>query len=147
LRGVIKGAPLRILAIDYGKTRVGIAITDPLGVISQPLVTLKYRNDKSLVERLKYLVKQNNVGTVLVGNPLSMQGKPTAMSQTIERFVTKLRRVLKVEVKLWDERMTSKYAQMLQKEMGIKNYREKTDQIAACIILDEYLKTQSHCSA
>lgn len=138
---------MRVLAVDYGKARVGIAITDPLGVISQPLVTLKYKSDKAIVIRLKYLVQKNEVGLILVGHPVSMRGEATTMSLQVEKFVLKLRRALDIEVKLWDERLTSKYAHSILKEMGLGRDIKRVDQIAACIMLDEYLKSQTHCSA
>ena len=138
---------MRIMAVDYGKARVGVAITDPLGIISQPLETIPYLSDRDLIRRLKYLVRENNVGVVLVGNPLSMTGGATEISEQVQRFVKRLQKRLKIKVKLWDERLTSKYAQTRMKEVGIPKTPGKLDQVAACIMLDEFLKSQAHCSA
>jgi len=137
---------MRILAVDYGKVRVGVAMTDPLGVISQPLETLTNRSDKAVIQRLKYLVRENGVQLVLVGNPMSMNGGKTEMSDHVERFVKRLRKILEIKVRLWDERLTSKYAQTRLKELGIGKNQKKLDQIAACIILDEYLVSRKQCS-
>lgn len=134
------------MAVDYGKKRVGIAITDPLGVISQPLETITYTAEREMIKRLKCLVHDNDVGIVLVGNPLSMSGGATAMSEQVQRFVKKLQKILTVDVKLWDERLTSKYARTRMKEAGIRKIAEKCDQVAACIMLDEYLTTRMHYS-
>ncbi len=138
---------MRIMAVDYGKTRVGVAISDPLCVISQPLLTLKVRSDRELIKRLKYIVIENDVGLILIGNPLSHEGKSTKMSDEIARFLKKLKRSIDIEVKLWDERFTSKFALNILKEMGLQVQKDKTDQIAASLILEEYLKAQSTRSA
>jgi putative Holliday junction resolvase len=138
---------MRILAVDYGKARVGVAITDPLGLISQPLETFANRSQKEVIKRLKYLVQNNDVRIILVGNPLSMNGGSTPMSQHIEKFVARLRKTLTIEVKLWDERLTSKLARNRLKELGLHKDQKRIDQIAACIMLDEYLTSRTHCSA
>lgn len=137
---------MRILAVDYGKARVGIAITDPLGVISQPLETFSNTSDKAVIRRLKYLVEENSVHLVLIGNPLSLNGGKTAMSDHIECFAERMRKALAIKVVLWDERFTSKYAQIRLQEMGIQKGNKKLDQIAACILLDEYLNTRTQCT-
>jgi putative Holliday junction resolvase len=131
------------MAIDYGTRRVGIALTDPLCLISQPLVTLTVTSHHELIKRLKFIIEERNVGLVLVGNPLSHRGTATTMSHEIHRFVEKLRKALGIEVKLWDERFTSAYAAVTMKERGISKSKKSLDQVAACIMLDEYLKSHS----
>lgn len=137
---------MRIMALDYGERRVGVAISDPLRVIAQPLVTLKTSPHKKLFERLKFIIKQYDVELVLVGNPLSHHGTATRMSDKIKDFVIELERTTGVNVQLWDERFTSSYAATLMKEKGIRKQKEKLDQVAACILLDEFLKSEA-CSA
>lgn len=133
---------MRIMAIDYGQRKVGIAMSDELGVISQPLMTLRAKSQKEFIKRLKFIVKENNVGLILVGNPLSHSGKSTPISEEILRFVKVLEKSIAVEVKLWDERFTSRYASRILKEKGIKQ-KGNIDQIAASLMLEEYLKTQA----
>lgn len=133
---------MRIMAIDYGQRKVGIAMSDELGVISQPLMTLRAKPQKEFIKRLKFIVKENNVGLILVGNPLSHSGKSTPISEEILRFVEVLEKSIAVEVKLWDERFTSRYASRILKEKGIKQ-KGNIDQIAASLMLEEYLKTQA----
>jgi putative Holliday junction resolvase len=82
------------------------------------------------------------VGLIILGNPLSLQGKPTEMSNRIERFLKKLRRSIDVEVVLWDERYVSKYAMNRMRSLGISGKKEEIDRIAAAIILDEYLESK-----
>jgi putative Holliday junction resolvase len=131
------------MAIDYGKKRVGIAITDPLGIISQPFLTIEMKSPKELIKRLKFIVQENDVGLILVGNPLSHNGNSTNMSQEVLAFVKRLRKAVTVEVKLWDERFTSRYAENILKDVGLKKKNMQIDQIAASLILDEYIKSQS----
>jgi putative Holliday junction resolvase len=134
---------MRIMAIDYGKKRVGIAITDPLGVISQPFLTLEMKSQKDLIKRLKFIVSENSISLILLGNPISNKGKATKMSKEVTKFKEKLEKSLNIEVKLWDERFTSRYAINILKDIGLSEKNANVDQIVASIILDEYLKSQS----
>lgn len=130
------------MAVDYGKKRVGVAITDPLGTISLPLSTMAPKSDSDLIERLKCIIEENGVGLIIVGNPLSMKGEPTEMSHTVERFVKKLKKRIDVEVVLWDERYISRLAVTHLKSLGISSKKEDIDRVAASIILDEYLESK-----
>ncbi len=136
---------MRIMAIDYGQKKVGIAMSDELGVISQPLMTLRAKSQKEFIKRLKFIIKEYNVGLVLIGNPLSHSGESTPISQKIHGFVKDLEKSIAVEVKLWDERFTSRYASRILKEKGLQQ-KGKIDQIAASLMLEEYLKTHSESS-
>lgn len=130
------------MAIDYGRKRVGVAITDPLCTIAQPLMTIRHKSDFDLIKRLKCLAVENDVGLILIGNPLSMKGEPTEMSQEIGRFVKRLKRLIDIEVKLWDERHVSKYAVNKLKGMGLGSKKEVIDRVAASIILEEFLESK-----
>ncbi len=134
---------MRIMAIDYGKKRVGIALTDPFCAIAQPLLTLRIKSQKDLINRLKFIVEENGVRLILIGNPISHRGGSTDMSQEVLNFVNKLKKTLPVEVKLWDERFTSRYATNIAKDIGLRRKDVKLDQIAASLMLDEYLKSQN----
>jgi putative Holliday junction resolvase len=132
------------MALDYGERRVGVAISDPLRIIAQPLVTLTTSPRKTFLKRLKFIIKQYDVELVLVGNPLAHDGTGTQMSKKIRDFVTELERTTSVTVRLWDERFTSSYATKLMKEKGIAKQKEKRDQVAACIMLDEFLRSEKY---
>lgn len=127
------------MAIDYGQKRVGVAITDPLCTIPQPLLTIKPKSVVDLIERLKCLAKENNVGLIIVGNPISMRGEATAISRQIERFVERLKHELDIEVEKWDERYLSKYAVSKFKEAGLSMKKGDIDRVAASLMLEEYL--------
>ena len=130
------------MAIDYGSKRVGVAMTDALCTISQPLLTIEPKSDSDLIKRLKCIAQENEVGLIILGNPLSLRGEPTAMSDRIERFLKKLRRSIDIEVVLWDERYVSKYAVNRMRSLGITGKKEEIDRVAAAIILDEYLESK-----
>jgi len=131
---------MKIMAIDYGKARVGVAMTDPLGVIAQPVSTIRVKSQNDLIKKLKYFIAQNDVKLVLIGNPISLRGGATEMSDEVLRFMKHLRKAVKVEVKLWDERYTSQYAAHILKGLKLKKIKIKQDQIAASIILEDYLR-------
>lgn len=132
---------MKIMAIDYGKSRVGIAITDPLGIIAQPFLTIPVKSKGKLIKRLKFLIRENNIAFVLIGNPISNKGQATPMSKEVTEFARRLKKAINIEVKLWDERYTSQYAAAILKETGAKRVLEKIDQVAASIMLEEYLKS------
>jgi putative Holliday junction resolvase len=136
---------MRIMAVDYGLRRVGIAVSDPQGTISQPLSTLKVMSRRQVIERLSSLIKDLEIGHVIVGYPCALDGAPTEMTKKIKQFVGQLKKKVDVGIELWDERLTSKYAQTTCKEMGIRRQKSRIDQVAACIMLDEYLSTKKRC--
>ena len=137
---------MRVMAIDYGKKRVGIALSDPLGVISQPLTTIKVKSQKALFGQILEIIQQSDVGLVIIGNPLSHKGEATKMSEQISRFMKQLKKMTDIEIKLWDERFTSQYAMNLMKEIKVKKQKDLVDQVAASIMLDEYLRSCSTCT-
>ncbi|MGD8979151.1 MAG: Holliday junction resolvase RuvX [candidate division WOR-3 bacterium] len=133
---------MRIMAIDYGLKRVGVAITDPQGTIAQPLLTIRPKSDFDLIKRLKCIAEENEVGVIVLGNPISLKGEPTEMSKRIERFCRKLRKSVEIEVVMWDERYISKYAVNRMRNFGISGKKEEIDRIAAAIMLEEYLASK-----
>ncbi len=132
------------MAVDYGKVRIGIALTDPLGVIAQPYLTISYKSRHDLIKRLKFISEQNNVGLILVGNPICLNGQENEISEEIKIFARLLEKSLKIKVQLWDERFTSKYAAKILREHGIK--KENLDEISASIMLEEYLSKNTEPS-
>src|ERR1051326_2839868 len=98
----------RILLIDFGTKRLGLAISDPLGITAQGLPTRERTSLDGDLEYLERLVAEHSVQRVIVGNPLSQTGSETEMSQRALLFAGKLRKRLPCEVELWDERMTDR---------------------------------------
>jgi len=137
---------MRVMAIDYGKSRVGIALSDPLGVIAQPLTSIKVKSQKELFRQILKIIQESDVGLIIIGNPLSHKGEATEMSDEISRFIKRLKKRINTEIKLWDERFTSQYAMNILKAMKVKKQKDLVDQVAASIMLDEYLRSCSTCT-
>ena len=132
----------RLLGVDYGLARVGIALSDPLGITAQPLTTLHRRGDKQICREIAQLVEQREVVEVIVGIPLEMSGDRGPAAELVERFVARLKNYLTVPVTLWDERLTSVTAERDLSEAGVKWRRRKKilDQVAAAIMLQVVLE-------
>ncbi len=128
--------------MDYGEKRIGIAISDPLGVVAQPLETIQTNSQAELIKILKNLITDNQINLLLIGNPLDHKGEPTPMSRKISGFIDAFKKECTVEIKLWDERFTSRLAERSLREHGIKARKKGVDSIAASIILSEFLSTQ-----
>lgn len=131
----------RILALDLGSKRIGLAVSDPLGVTAQGLPTLKRTNRRADLVRLRELVDAYGVERVVVGHPLHLKGYASARAEEAERFAEWLRRDLRLPVELFDERLTTVEAERLLREAGAsrRQRREAADQIAAQLILQTYL--------
>ncbi|OGC41107.1 hypothetical protein A2Y85_07050 [candidate division WOR-3 bacterium RBG_13_43_14] len=132
---------MRIMAMDYGERRIGVAVSDPLGIIAQPLDTIEIKTQRELIKILKGLIVENQVSLLLIGNPIDHKGNPTRMSQQINEFVSALQKECTVEIRLWDERFTSRLAVRSMQDYGIKPGKKDIDAIAASIMLSEYLAT------
>ena len=131
----------RILALDLGSKRIGLAVSDPLGVTAQGLPTLKRTNRRATMERLRELTDAYQVERIVVGHPLHMKGYASSRAEEAERFAEWLRRDLRLTVELFDERLTSAEAERLMREAGAsrRERREAADKIAAQLILQTYL--------
>ena len=135
----------RILAIDYGDVRVGLAISDLTQTIAQSFKTLLYTDSNNLLNQLDNIVKENNIGLIVVGIPYNMKGEDTQQTSKVRKFISLIQDNLMIEIKLIDERLTSLEAEKIMHKMNIKTGSNKTkiDKIAASIILQEYLQTIS----
>jgi putative Holliday junction resolvase len=132
----------RILAIDMGEKRVGLAISDPMGIIAQPFKTIYRLGDDQLIRDLKKIVSEKAVECIVFGVPYKLSGKKTKMSLEIETFAERLMDESSIPVVFEDERLTTRMAEMSLHMMGKKvgQSRDKIDQIAAAHILQSYLK-------
>lgn len=134
----------RILAIDYGKRRTGLAVTDELQLIAGGLTTV---DTKVLIEYLLDYVKREPVERIIVGLPKQMNNQPSENMVRIEPFVNRLRKLVDIPVEYYDERFTSVLAQRAILESGMKkqvrrNNKELIDEISATIILQSYMESQ-----
>jgi len=133
----------RVLAIDYGRRRIGLAISDEWGLTARPLTTLARTNRRSDLRRLRELCREQGVAQVVVGCPLTLAGQVGPMAQEVTRFAARLQRELGIPVDLQDERLTSWEAeQMAQQTRPSGLQRQPLDHVAAAIVLREYLERQ-----
>ena len=129
----------RTLGIDYGDTRIGIAVSDPLKIISKPLRTLK-NNDNFLAE-LQNIIKEKNVNAIVVGYPIGMKGQVTKQTEKVNSFIELLRENINIKIVKVDERLSSVSASNSLIQQGIKtgHNKELIDDTSAAIILQEFL--------
>jgi len=133
-----ENAPTRVLAIDYGRRRMGLALSDELRVTAQPLMTLVRTNRPNDIHRLRQLCRERGVAQVVVGCPLAMSGEAGAMAEEVSRFAARLQKELGIPVDLQDERLTSWEAEQIAAE--VKRKHSPLDDVAAAIVLREYLE-------
>ena len=132
---------MRILAIDYGQKRTGIAVTDELQIIASGLTTVP---SETVLDFLKDYFSKENVQKVLIGEPKQMNGQPSQSTAIIEQFVTHFKKQFpQIEIIRVDERFTSKMAQRTMIDSGLKKNQRKNkallDEISATIMLQDYL--------
>ncbi len=136
------GQPARILALDFGSKSIGLAVTDELGLTAQGLPTLRRSNKRNDLDHLRRVIRQYGVRELVMGLPLRMSGSEGIQAEKVQAFAEELRRKFKLQVHLFDERLTSVEANRLLREtdMSIKRRAEVVDQLAAVLILQSFLE-------
>ena len=134
---------MRILGIDYGDSRVGIAITDPLGFTAQGLETISHNgNDKILLKRLDEILEEYPVEIIVVGMPFNMNGTKTIRAEVTEKFIHKLKcKYNKIRIETIDERLTTVAAHRTMNFLDVNKSKKKgiVDTISAVYILEMYI--------
>ncbi len=132
---------MRILSVDYGDVRTGLAISDLLGLIASPLPTFKTRSMRSAIDYIADVARENEVDRIVVGLPLNMDGSEGERARKTRAFARVLERVCAVPVILEDERLTSVEAENILIEGNVKRDKRKQllDSMAARLILQSYL--------
>ncbi len=136
----------RILAIDFGLKRLGLAVSDELGMTAQGLPTLERRSREEDLRAIQQVVVEYSVETVVVGLPLGLHGGETAMSRRVVGFGEELRHRLACPVEFWDERLTSIEAGRLLRASGIspRKRQKAADRVAAALLLQNYLDARAN---
>jgi putative Holliday junction resolvase len=131
----------RILALDLGKKRIGLAISDPLGITAQGMPNLNRTNKRSDLDALEQLIREREVGLILLGNPINMRGAEGRQSVWVREFAGALEARTRLPVKLWDERLTSVEAGRVLRSSGISIEKRAAavDRLSAVILLQSYL--------
>jgi putative Holliday junction resolvase len=132
---------MRILALDPGTKRIGVAISDPLKMIASPLENIDAEPFAAFLVRLKELIREKEVELILVGMPRNMDGTYGESAAKVREFVTVLKETITVPVQTWDERLTSAQANRILKEGGVRgsDRKGKVDPMAAALLLRGYL--------
>lgn len=138
----------RVLGLDVGSRRIGIAVSDPLGITAQGLETLQRKNKRQDFERLGQIVRQYEVKEIVVGLPLRMSGAEGTQAEKMQDFAQELRKRFKLPVHLWDERLTSAEANRLLREtdLSIEKRGKAVDRMAAVLILQGWMESRSRTS-
>jgi len=136
---------VRILAIDPGARRLGLAISDPSETIASPLGVIERSAWKADLQRLRKIVEDSAVGEIVVGRPLTMRGEVGAEAREAERFAARLRAALSVPVVEVDERFSTVAAERAMRDAGSRaaQRRARRDAVAAALILQPYLDRRS----
>ncbi len=135
----------RALGIDLGEARIGVAVSDELGMLAHPLETIVVKECADPLARVAQLAKEKDVSDVIIGMPKNMDGTTGAAAEKARAFADKLREKVECTVRLWDERLTTVAAQRALHEAGrnVKQSRAVIDQVAAQMILQGWLDAQA----
>lgn len=141
-----EGCASRILGLDVGTKRIGIAVSDPLGITAQGLETLQRRNKREDLAALERIIREYRVGEIVIGLPLRMSGAEGTQSEKMLVFAEEVRKRFGLPVHLWDERLTSAEANRLLREtdLSIEKRAKAVDRMAAVLILQGWLEHRSH---
>lgn len=134
----------RILSIDYGEKRIGLAISDQNKIIAQNFKTLKYKNLEKLIEEISNIAEEFSIEKIVIGNPIGSSGSPTQESKKVEEFAQILKKEMGIDIELFDERFSTKLAERILRISKKKPSRKEglKDKIAASIILQDYLDSK-----
>jgi putative holliday junction resolvase len=135
---------MRILAIDHGTKRMGIALSDELGMTAQPLEFIPAEPFSDFIDRLKELIREKQVEQILVGMPRNMDGSYGPAAMKVREFVAVLKEIIPIPISTWDERLTSAQANrfLIQADVRRRDRKEKVDKAAAAILLQSYLDSR-----
>ena len=136
---------MRVLAIDHGTKRMGIALSDPSGIVATPLEYVPAEPFAGFLARLKELIREKEVALILIGMPRNMDGSYGPAAAKVQEFVAVLKENIAVTIRTWDERLTSAKATRfrLPADVRRKDRKEKVDKAAAAILLQSFLDSRA----
>jgi len=139
---------MRVMALDHGTKRIGLALSDPTATIGQPLGYWPAAPFSAFLDRLKTLIREKEVSMILVGMPRNMDGSYGPAAAKVREFLAAVSASVTVPVKTWDERLTSVQANRLLIEGGVRRdkRKHKVDSLAAAVLLQSYLDAQENQS-
>ncbi|MCZ7635614.1 MAG: Holliday junction resolvase RuvX [Verrucomicrobia bacterium] len=136
---------MRVLALDHGTVRIGVAISDELGMIATPLEFIPAEPFAAFLDRLKALLREKEVELILVGMPRNLDGSYGPAALQVQQFVAVLKEALTVPIQTWDERLTSAQANRFLVEGNVRRdqRKDKVDKLAAALLLQSWLDHRS----
>ena len=134
-----------MLGIDYGERRIGLALSDPMGIIAKPFKTIDRKITTDYIAEILSISKDNNANIIVVGLPLTLKGQQSKQTKVVQEFIEELAQLGKISVVPVDERLSSVAAKKSLQAQGVKTGHEKgrVDETAAAIILQEFLNSKS----
>jgi len=135
---------VRVLGIDYGDSHIGLAVSDKLLLTAQALGSYRSKSKEEDKKYFKELISKYEIGEIVLGFPLRMDGSQGTRVEKTKEFAAWLKKILKIPIIFWDERLTTREAHQILSRQKIKAKRKKTleDQIAASVILSSYLESK-----
>ena len=132
----------RVLGLDVGSKTIGLAVSDPLGITAQGLLTIRRKNKRLDFEQLASVIREYQVAEIVIGYPLRMSGMEGVQAEKMQRFADEVREKFGLPVHLWDERLTSSQANRLLREfdLSIKKRGKAVDRMAAVLILQNWME-------
>jgi putative Holliday junction resolvase len=136
---------MRILALDHGTKRIGVAVSDELQMIASPLEFIPAAPFDEFLSRLRQILAQKEVGAILVGLPRNMDGTYGPAAEKVREFIARLQAAIAVPIRTWDERLTSVMANRALLEGNVRraDRKQKVDKMAAAILLQSYLDAKA----
>lgn len=132
------------MAIDFGERRIGVALSDPMGLIAQPYGVIERQSDGQAADEVAELARREEVGRIVVGRPLHMSGQPSEMTSRAEKFARMLAARTGLPVHLYDERLTTVSAErfLIEQNVRRRERRATLDAAAAQVLLEDYLRSR-----
>jgi len=135
---------MRILGLDIGRKRIGLAMSDPMTIIAQGIKTIEVKDEANAISQIDDFVKENSVEEMVVGLPLNMNGSESAMTKEVVKFAEKLKEKIGIPMRMWDERLTSLQIEkdLIFLDVSRRKRKKINDMLAAQIILQNYLDSR-----
>ncbi|MEK6645937.1 MAG: Holliday junction resolvase RuvX [Candidatus Firestonebacteria bacterium] len=132
---------MRLIGLDIGTKRVGVAIADELGIMAHPFGTITYNGYKELYEKIKLIVDEHKIEKIIVGFPKNMNGSNSKYSDTVQNIISQLKKEIKISVDVIDERLSTVEAEriLINADVSRKTRKNHIDKLAAILILQTYL--------
>ena len=136
---------MRFLGIDYGEKRIGLAVSDELEITARGVSVIERKSKKTDLSVISAAVSEYGIGAIVIGYPLRLDGSAGIQCEKVDRFIAVLKEAIAVPVIAWDETLSTKEAEELMREAGVKRKKKRgmVDRIAAAFILQDYLNKKA----